>query len=424
MPTNCLKHPLIGNADFTMQGCTITYDNNSAQVHDRDGHLVLIANKGDLDRLWLMDLGQLTPMAQPSTDTEDVSASVAVRFRTLQEKVNYLHLVCRSKPPTSIARALRKEYIRSEEGWPCQGITAGIFKRDAKQLPATAIGHLKQHRQGYRSTKPHLALLSEDCDDDNTTVSDLDSINSGESELPDDFDDDTQLDDMDPSVAYIKLFDNGSHADAKGPYRTIGVDGERYDFLVIFGNFAWVKAIQGTSGADQLKALEEYQQYVKDNCANPPSSYQRLDQAGDNPQVRAHLEKNNQKLQLCMANVHRSLKAERAHQDWQALRLSSAARHGDGFPRHYWSKLHYADIVIFNHMRPHSSNDQISAWHGFHGKRFNYSHQPILPAACKISRLDRARFKDGNKSTTAYILGPDLKRHRVQRILVRDKGGN
>ena len=38
--------------------------------------------------------------------------------------------------------------------------------------------------------------------------------------------------------------------------------------------------------------------------------------------------------------------------------------------------------------------------------------------------MDRKRFKDGNKSTIGYILGPDQKRHRVQSILVRDKSGN
>ena len=49
--------------------------------------------------------------------------------------------------------------------------------------------------------------------------------------------------------------------------------------------------------------------------------------------------------------------------------------------------------------------------------------KPILPAACLISRLDRSRYKDGSKSTTAYILGPDPKRHHVQEILVRNAGG-
>ena len=401
-----------------MQGCKVTYDNTSAQIHDKDGNLLLVANKSDTDRLWLCDLGNLRSMNPPITST----SSLAQRFRSVQEQVNYLQLILRNRPTSTITRALRKNFIRAVDGWPT--ISSGKFERYAINIPAISAGNLRQLRHGTRSTRTATANF---IDDDDT--SDIDSISSDITDitdLPDELDDATPLNEreFDPTVAYIKIIDHGSSSDAKGPYRTPSIEGHQYDFVTVYDNFIHVVPMKTPNGADQLQALEATQLYYDHNCAHPPRQFERYDNAGDNPQVRAYLLKHKRQLQLCMTNVHRALKAERAIQDWQNFRLSARARWGAGYPVNYWHKTIPADLIVLNHLRPSTSNPDVSAYHAFHGKRYNYSNHPILPAACLCSRLDRSRFKDGYKSTTAFILGPDLKRHHVQEILVRDNSNN
>ena len=398
-----------------MLGATVSYDNTTAKIHDKDGNLLLVANKADTDKLWLCELGTLRAIGPPTTGT----SSLAQRFKSIQEQTNYLQLILRSRPKSTIIRALKLGWLK---GWPI--VSSGTYERYAIDIPATSAGNLRQLRHSTRSTK--LAMNTNNDDD----ISDLDSLDSSTSDatdLSDDFNEDpTSPTDhhFDPEVAYIKIQDNGSHSDAKGPYRTPSAEGHQFEMVTMFDNFIYVVAMKTPNGADQFQALQATEQYFQDNSAHPPRAYERYDNAGDNPQVRAYLKKNGRELQLCMKMIHRALKAERGIQDWQNFRLSAKARWGQGFPSNHWHLTIAADIIVINHLRPSASNPTVSAWHNFHGQRYDYNKRPILPAACLCSRLDRSRFKDGFKSTSGYILNPDPKRHHVQTILVRDNNGS
>ena len=350
-----------------MQGAKITYDNNTAQIHDKDGNLLLLAKKSDSDRLWLCDLRTLRSLAPPIIG----ESSLAQRFRTTQEHVNYLQLILRNRPTSTVVAALRKGYIRSQEGWPT--VKSGIYDRYAINIPAISAGNLFHLRHGTRSTKPAKANFTDDPTDDISDIDSTGSIDDTDTELPDVLDDTVPLDErsLDPTVAYIKIIDNGS--DLKGPYRELSADCHQFDFLSVYDNYMQVFPLQTASGADQLKALEAIEDHFKHHCVHPPRAYKRFDAAGDTTQVRAHLRKHGRELQLCMTNVHRSSKAERAIQDWQSIRLSAKARWGKGFPSNYWHKTIPADLIVANHLRPSTSNPAISAYHAFHGRRYDYA---------------------------------------------------
>jgi hypothetical protein len=250
-------------------------------------------------------------------------------------------------PPTwSILRALNDKFIRADDGWPVA--TSQEYSTHAIAHPATHAGHLKELRSNIRSTKPTASA---------TTTHPVPALISRPSDLDDDTPEDER--DLNQTVAYIFVREQGYHTDAKGPYSIPGHDGSTHDLVMVYGNYIHAEPMKGVAGAAQLAAYQRIQAYTDRHCKAPKPTYNRVDEAGNNPQVRAFFHQHDVRLDFVMPNIHRMNKAERAIQDWQAHRLSTLARKGSGFPADHWPRLNEGLRIIINHLRPSAFDKSI-----------------------------------------------------------------
>jgi hypothetical protein len=81
--------------------------------------------------------------------------------------------------------------------------------------------------------------------------------------------------------------------------------------------------------------------------------------------------------------------------------------------------------ITLNHLVPWAKNPALSAWHGLHGRRYDFAAHPLPIAGCQVSRqVDRAnRGSLGPKAGPAWALGPAPEHSRAYKIVVLEKGG-
>ena len=303
MPSSCLQNQLLGMAPFTNSGATATYDNTTGTIHHIDHGILVSGDKLPDQALWSTDIATLRPHGPPVMPDEiTVGAAHRVqRFRSLQEKSNFLQLLMGNAPTSTMIKALQRGYLRTEEGWPV--VTPSEYSAHAIDIHAVHQGHLRELRGGIGSTKPRPASATPAIDQDE--------------QIP-----------LAQPLIYVRPL--GWHTDAKGPYSIRGYDGSTHEMIMEYGGFVMAARMKGTSGAAQLAALTEIKSYCDANCAAPPPTFNRGDQAENNPQVREFFRTHGMKLEFVNVHLHRANKAERAIQNWQAHRTSTLARRGQG----------------------------------------------------------------------------------------------
>ena len=423
MPTACLHQELIGQAPFTQCGCTAQYTNTDSTFNRADGAAVLMGQKAPTGNLWHTDLADLRPHAPPRTTrgppvvaafmalaaaTIVGSSALARRYRTVQERVNYLQLLFGDRPTSTMVRMLNHGWIRADEGWPVTADSSRQYSTHAINIPSINVGHLNELRHGIRSTKPVA----------------FPPPRSTPSPTPD------ADEPCPPDTCDIKLVERlGWHADQKGPYKQPSYQGHTHDMVAVYNGFVIAVPCKGSSGAAQIAAFREIREYFNEHSVHPPAAYVRVDAMASH-QVRQWFTKHEtnpkMRLQYVQPGCHRANHAEKAIQDWERAQLSAMARIGAGFPLAYWNELRPRLMVTLNHTRPSTPDPSISAWHWLHGERYDFTAHPLVPNAALISRQVDAdkRGSNGDKSCLAYALGPAWDHWRSQRILVKESDGN
>jgi hypothetical protein len=398
MPESCLSQQLVGLEPFTRSGHTATYDNARATIVSPTGQSVLTGTPQH--GLWHLRLDQLDPHGPPGSASSQGNAALARRFRVVQEQVNYLQLLFGFRPTSTMVQMLRRGYIRAEEGWPV--VTSSQYSTHAVNHHAINAGHLHEKRSHVDSTKAPASTVP-------TAPAEPDAAA------------------RQPQPAYLALRPlAGMHSDLKGPHPHASHQGHTHDLVTVFHNFIWAEPCRGTGGAAQAAAYRATMAYFDKHCAHPPPEYLRVDAAATE-QVRQYFDKQSPKLRLeyVPPGCHRSNKAERAIEAWEMAVLSSTAALGAGFPASHWNELRPRIIKTLNHTRPSSEDPSISAWHAFHGERYNFNAHPLLPIGALIDRQIDAdkRGSYGPKAAPAFALDSADESYRTQRILVRDKAG-
>jgi hypothetical protein len=80
--------------------------------------------------------------------------------------------------------------------------------------------------------------------------------------------------------------------------------------------------------------------------------------------------------------------------------------------------------ITANHLVPWAPNKLLSAWHGLHGRRYDFNAHPFTIAGCEVSRhLDakKNRPKGSPKAELAWAVGPAKSHYRNFTILARVK---
>ena len=476
MPTDCLKRPLLSTGVFTNVGCTANYDNTSCSVSTSNGEGCIVGTKHRHDRLWTVDLKTINPHGAPSMpapskldaewprrmrhDTPVVmpsrhtpmllsrttpttpssfpplaprppllssivgSAALAFRTRTVHETAHYFQLLLGDRPTWTIERALRKGWMRPDEGWPAP--TATQYVTHVTNNIAIHKGHLDELRTGVGSTRPKSAKSSpKPSITTEPSPEEIEPISpDGEPGQP--------LEDVYITMRErpaVSVRDDTMFADMKGPYKTPSHLHQTHDMIALIGGYVIAEPCAGPSAASQLRAFKAIQDHITDHCVQLPKRYIRVD-VGVPAAVRQYFEAKhagapNMRMEYVPINRHQTNEAEYAIKHFERAQLSAMARAGEGFPADYWNELRPRICFGLNHTRPAQCNKEMSAYEWFHGKNYDFKAHPLVPVACLVARqVDRSnRGSNGYKAAHAFVLGPSERTYRGHRILVRDKAG-
>jgi hypothetical protein len=87
------------------------------------------------------------------------------------------------------------------------------------------------------------------------------------------------------------------------------------------------------------------------------------------------------KMEFIAPEVKRPNRAERAIRTAKNHMIATRAGFHPDCSHAYLNKCLPQIVIILNLIHPFEYNDSISAYHGVHGKRFNFNHHPIVPLA-------------------------------------------
>ncbi len=108
--------------------------------------------------LWQLDLNPASPSKAPSPSTNTANSTYEINFVNSANSVyelvkqgdivKYLHQACGSPVKSTWLKAIEAGYFTT---WP--GLTTDLVKKHLPKALASAKGHLRQERQGLRSTQ-------------------------------------------------------------------------------------------------------------------------------------------------------------------------------------------------------------------------------------------------------------------------------
>ena len=140
---------LIGQ--FCDNGFEAKFNRQEVQIL-QNNHIVLRGPRDEQTGLWLIHLAPptTTPMRLP-LNTAKIEANSVYAIKRLGEIIQYLHQSCCSPVQSTWIKAIDAGYFTT---WP--NLTAELVRKHLPKSVATEKGHLRQQRQGLRSTQTNV----------------------------------------------------------------------------------------------------------------------------------------------------------------------------------------------------------------------------------------------------------------------------
>ena len=428
-----IRDTLIAHAPLTALGCTIMYNDQRAYVNTPSGSPAICGYKAPGATSWRVNIRDINPHGEPfsmlqsaADDGHDwvANANVVQRFESVQQRVNFTTALLGNAPKETVMRALRLNWVP----WaPC---TQAQYAAYAVDEFATHAGHMRELRHSQHSTKlplpvPPVAVpaaadptppgwwtptaADEHADDEIKT-------------LPANF---MVLRPI-PQAVHETLF-----ADSKYKKRPSS-RGDTHELVFSYNNYTHVERCKGGLATSVADAYQRGLDYFDANAdAALRIDFVRIDNATSGTLQQAIAQRKRastgQPLQLSYVAVgmHRANRAEKAIQDFESAELATFATAAFDFPRDYWPELLAQVEIVHNHLKPWRLDPSISAWEGFHGRRYDFDAHPMTVAGARVyTQIDKIHRNPDlpYKAKPGWYLGPAPRHHRCARILAPVKG--
>ena len=142
-----LKRPLVSIAQFCDSGFEVRFNNQTVNVYDGNT-VILTGTRNYTNGLWNINIGDHAPPRPFASSAECPLALNVHEMTTHGDVIKYLHQACWSPVTSTWTAAIDAGYFAT---WP--GLTAKRVRKHLDKAIATSKGHMKQIRQGLRSTK-------------------------------------------------------------------------------------------------------------------------------------------------------------------------------------------------------------------------------------------------------------------------------
>eukprot|EP00804_Cyclotella_cryptica_P012316 CCRYP_020812-RA/>CCRYP_020812-RA protein AED:0.35 eAED:0.35 QI:0/0/0/1/1/1/2/0/506 len=234
-------------------------------------------------------------------------------------------------------------------------------KNIAKHFPEsnkTQKGHMKQTKQGIRSTK----VVDEDA-----------MLVFGPS----------------PGVkqkdVYLRAFDatkKQMYTDQTGKFPIMLARGNKFIMVAVEldGNYIDAPPLPAQNAKALTDAYKKIFQRWKATGAVSPNWHILNNEAPE--ELKQAIRTNGCRVELTPADLHQRNAAERAIQTFKGHFISVLAGVAEGFPINQWDELLPQTILTLNLLRQSNVAPNISAWAYHHGS-FDYNRMPIVPMGCE-----------------------------------------
>lgn len=331
-----------------------------------------------------------------STALPGTRAYLAMRYESIQERVNVFHATMGSPTWDTLAHCIKTFGLR------VPGLTTKQILDHPVYSIATAQGHLDQARPYHRKEEE--------------PQNDLPTPLSPTSPPPTS----TKHRAIDVALWDTVEKEKGGivFADATGQLKEIAVDGSRY--LLIFyaqdKDYVHLETLKSTGHEDYIMAYKNATRFfIEHGC---PAIEYRFDNQTSEP-LEEYLRTQGLTFQKFPPGQHRANIAERIIRYVKNHIISSLSTTDKNFPIALWCYCVPQWEITMNLLRQ-GSHPQISAYEDMMGKRFNWEAHPIFPTGTKVLVHDKPE-KRGSwdpHGVVGYYLGPCMDGYRTYNVWI------
>ena len=339
--------------------------------------------------LWMVPVVDDTTIS-PSLDLAETAMSV-YELPSTKEVVRFLHASLGHPTQATLLTAAQHGNLVTFPGMTPQNISRHFPESDATQK-----GHMKQTKQGVRSTK----------------IVDEDAMLGFKPQ---------------PGVkhkdVYLMVFDatkKSMFSDQTGKFPITSARGNKYIMVAVEldGNYIDGEPLQSRSAKSLTKAyLAIFQRWKATGVICP--NWHILDNEAPE-ELKQAIRDNKCRVELTPADQHRRNAAERAIQTFKGHFISVLAGVDNSFPINQWDELLPQTILTLNLLRQSNVAPNISAWAYHHGS-FDYNRMPLAPMGCAVQfHIKPSRRKTfGEHSEDGFYLKTSEEHYRTHVVFCK-----
>ncbi len=387
MPT--FKHNLFGVGKLCDNGCRVLFDTHSVTVFNKQNDSILLQGWRETTgaKLWRFSLlpddhpqPPNLPAAHSATPHLALNAGDLPSIGAL---VHYLHAAAGFPVKATWLAAIKSGNYSS---WP--GLTYANAAKYCPNSTETVKGHLKQTRQGLRSTKPKPPKPS--------------------------FSPSTPSHELHVYIEPVSKL----YTDDMGRFPIRSRSGNQYIMLAYHSdsNAILVEPFQSRHDRHRIAAHGRIMTRLKEK--GHTVDHQILDNEASKDYRQTITQDWKATYQLVPPHVHRANAAERAIQTFKAHFLSILAGIDASFPNYLWDKLLPQTEITLNLLRQSTLAPATSAWEAFHGP-LNYDATPLGPIGCPVLIHNKASTRKSwdFRGREGYSIGPALLHYRCFQVV-------
>ena len=379
---------LLSLGQLADDGCLILLNKRFLKVF-KNFELILQGFRNKTDGLWDIPIPQNLPLQQPQQKL-NVVTNVHQPTKTL---IQYLHAALFSPSKSTLLQAIRNNNLI---GWP--GLTVDNVTKYLSETPATAKGHLDQHKTNIRSTK----------------LDDFQPVDA------DDFFPPHEPTKSGQTLATIITHsqDKRAYFDLTGAFPFVSARGNKYIFILYdYDTNCILSYPLKTKNASEIKlAWTTLHNKLKDKGLQPTTYIMDNEAANELKQAILKYKIN---YQLTPPHIHRINAAERAIRTFKNHYLAGLASVDPSYPINKWDRLLPQAEITINLLRSSRINPHLSAYAVINGN-YDFNRSPMAPPGTKVvTHLKPAQRASWDfHGDGGFYVGPALEHYRCVQCLM------
>eukprot|EP00984_Skeletonema_dohrnii_P002769 scaffold955_cov79-Skeletonema_dohrnii-CCMP3373.AAC.11 len=417
---------LISIRRFCDAGCKVVFDIDECRVYYQ-GRLVLSGGREPRTGLWRLPINPVSPHRQETVQGLDLHIPMnhpmndaAMNVYTIpyrQNQVKYMHQTFFSLPKHTLIKAINNDQL---EGIPF--MKADMLRKHLADSPATSKGRMKKPKAGIRSTTPKEAKdkKKERKKTEPVRIQQIhpNAIRTNANIIPND-DEATAETNV---FCYAALADKKKgtlYTDATGKLPERSLDG-MVAYLIAYAydlNYIFAIPVKDLTNESMIAAFEDVFTQLKEKGYKPALNVTDNQAA---TAIKEYLKKEDCEWQFVEPHNHRVNAAERAIQTFKNHFISGLCSTDKDWPLQLWDQLTEQAIITINLVRTSRIDPTKSAYHQFHGHKYDWNRFPMAPPGTKavVYESPDQRTSWGTRGVDAWYCGPALDHYRNCRFYV------